>query len=44
MPRFGDFIITTKGFLLSEISPKDILGKLSFLHTLFLEHEVQITN
>jgi len=35
----------TKGFFcfsLNKRSPKDTLGKLSFLHTLFLENEVQI--
>jgi len=35
----------TKGFFcfsLSKRSPKDTLGKLSFLHTLFLENKVQI--
>jgi len=35
----------TKGFfcfLLNKRSPKDALGKLSFLHTLFLENEAQI--
>jgi len=35
----------TKGFFcfsLDKRSPKDTLGKLSFLHTLFLENEAQI--
>jgi len=46
MPLLGDFIIwQNKRFLLFFVQQKiskDALGKLSFLHVLFLEHEVQI--
>jgi len=46
MPCFGDFIFfKTKGFFcfsFNKRSPKDILGKLSFSHRLFLENEARI--